>query len=333
MVMFRRYGQPGFTIVELLIVVVVIAILAAITIVAYTGIQNRAKASALQTSASQAAKKVATYALTNGEVYPLDKPAFLTATSLSESSSLSYLYLASNDGKSYCISAHNPSAPSFSMAVTSSNVQPREGVCTENIARNTRGTSGITGSELAGRYSTTWSWVTGAGDAPTGLSTYGRQTIGTAVTGGGRGTDYNANLDVAAPASVGVWPIANGQTMTASVYVRASVANSNTYISCRTYNAGAWIGSSTQSSSATSTADQWMRLSVSHTSTGDGYLACTTRFGASVTWPIGATMDVTGLLVTSGASLYNFADSASPGWFWDGVVNASSSSGPSLVSS
>lgn len=36
--------RRGFTIVELLIVIVVIAILAAITVVAYTGIQNRARA-------------------------------------------------------------------------------------------------------------------------------------------------------------------------------------------------------------------------------------------------------------------------------------------------
>ena len=50
--------KSGFTIVELLIVVVVIAILAAITIVAYNGIQNRAKVSSLQSSASQANKKL-----------------------------------------------------------------------------------------------------------------------------------------------------------------------------------------------------------------------------------------------------------------------------------
>lgn len=42
MISVRR--QSGFTIVELLIVIVVIAILAAITIVAYTGIQDKARA-------------------------------------------------------------------------------------------------------------------------------------------------------------------------------------------------------------------------------------------------------------------------------------------------
>ena len=50
--------QTGFTIVELLIVIVVIAILAAITVVAYNGIQNRAYDSAVQSDITAFAKKV-----------------------------------------------------------------------------------------------------------------------------------------------------------------------------------------------------------------------------------------------------------------------------------
>lgn len=60
--------RSGFTIVELLIVIVVIAILAAISIVAYTGIQQRARTAAHQHAASQAEREIMTYALqTNGE--------------------------------------------------------------------------------------------------------------------------------------------------------------------------------------------------------------------------------------------------------------------------
>jgi prepilin-type N-terminal cleavage/methylation domain-containing protein len=50
-------NEKGFTIVELLIVIVVIGILAAITIVAYNGIQNRANKSAAQAAGNVVIKK------------------------------------------------------------------------------------------------------------------------------------------------------------------------------------------------------------------------------------------------------------------------------------
>ncbi len=53
-----KQKQAGFTIVELLVVIVVIAILAAITIVAYNGIQNRARSTAVSSELSQLAKAV-----------------------------------------------------------------------------------------------------------------------------------------------------------------------------------------------------------------------------------------------------------------------------------
>lgn len=53
--------SQGFTIVELLIVVVVISILAAITIVSYNGIQNRAKDAAALNVTKNVEKKVQLY--------------------------------------------------------------------------------------------------------------------------------------------------------------------------------------------------------------------------------------------------------------------------------
>lgn len=71
--------ERGFTIVELLIVIVVIAILAAITIVAYNGIQNRAKASAAQSLANNIAKKAQAFS-TLGTGYPATVAAFEAAS-------------------------------------------------------------------------------------------------------------------------------------------------------------------------------------------------------------------------------------------------------------
>ena len=57
-----KSNNQGFTIVELLIVVVVIAILAAITIVSYNGITNRANASSAAALGATIQKKAELYA-------------------------------------------------------------------------------------------------------------------------------------------------------------------------------------------------------------------------------------------------------------------------------
>ncbi|MFZ1302171.1 MAG: LamG domain-containing protein [Candidatus Microsaccharimonas sp.] len=96
------YGQrqTGFTIVELLIVVVVIAILAAITIVAYNGIQQRALTSTLQSELSQAVKKLETVrALSGTETYPAD----LTTAGIPASNTGTLTYFYSAIDNSYCI--------------------------------------------------------------------------------------------------------------------------------------------------------------------------------------------------------------------------------------
>lgn len=68
--MWAHSKQKAFTIVELLIVIVIIAILAAITIVAYNGIQTRAENTKTTNSVSAYARAISIYA-SNGGNYPV----------------------------------------------------------------------------------------------------------------------------------------------------------------------------------------------------------------------------------------------------------------------
>lgn len=66
-IMIGKKTQPGFTIVELLIVIVVIAILAAISIVAYSGIQERAKRTQQITDIDKVGRAIQLWSAENGK--------------------------------------------------------------------------------------------------------------------------------------------------------------------------------------------------------------------------------------------------------------------------
>lgn len=70
----QKQHSTGFTIIELLIVIVVIGILAAITIVAYNGIQSRANTSSAQATANTVTKKAEAFNSVVGTypVFPVD---------------------------------------------------------------------------------------------------------------------------------------------------------------------------------------------------------------------------------------------------------------------
>ncbi len=71
--MWASQKNYGFTIVELLIVVVVIGILAAIVTVAYTGIQTRAKLAAVYSDMASVNKQILAYEVINGQ-FPVTSP-------------------------------------------------------------------------------------------------------------------------------------------------------------------------------------------------------------------------------------------------------------------
>lgn len=68
--MWAKNKQTGFTIIELLVVIVVIGILAAIVLVAYSGIQQRAHNSAIVSGVDAYQKALLQYSVDN-QAYPL----------------------------------------------------------------------------------------------------------------------------------------------------------------------------------------------------------------------------------------------------------------------
>ncbi len=123
----KQTKSRGFTIVELLIVIVVIAILAAITIVAYNGIQNRANTSAAQSAASNVAKKAEAYnaAGTTGS-YPVSTANFNAVTeSALNGTGITLGTPSASNGKTtvryeYCIAG--PTAPTTASTATGARI-------------------------------------------------------------------------------------------------------------------------------------------------------------------------------------------------------------------
>jgi prepilin-type N-terminal cleavage/methylation domain-containing protein len=127
----------GFTIVELLVVIVVIGILAAITIVAYTGVSQRAVVSSLQSDLNGNATKLKSYYILYG-AYPtaLDGNNCPTAPTVdanfclksSSSATLSYSSIApttfhltdTNSNNSYAITDSTP--PTLATTINGSTV-------------------------------------------------------------------------------------------------------------------------------------------------------------------------------------------------------------------
>ena len=74
----KNIKNQGFTLVELLIVIVIIAILTVVSLVAYNGLQNQAKTSAAKSTVDTVAKKAELYNTEEGK-YPTQLSDLTTA--------------------------------------------------------------------------------------------------------------------------------------------------------------------------------------------------------------------------------------------------------------
>jgi prepilin-type N-terminal cleavage/methylation domain-containing protein len=321
--------QTGFTIVELLIVVVVIAILAAITIVAYNGIQNRAKISSIQAALTQASQKVQEYAVYNGDSYPADQTSFDGLGIASKG--VTYQYSGNNNvtPHAYCITATMQGTSYYQNNTTAAT--PTLGACPghgangtvpiTNLAKNPTGAGGTTG------------WETASGMSGPLVITNGGPEGQAAVYGTRSGTGslyagYGSN------GSVQYVPVQGGEVYTSSIYVRPTTAAASTTIGIlvRFYDAsGTQVDTNTAANYTSVTSNTWVRLNRTDTVPATAVKARVLAIGQTSTFADGDTMRVSKVMVTKGSTLYTYADGASPGWAWgSGGAFNDISSGPAL---
>ncbi len=120
-----KYQQfSGFTIVELLIVIVVIAILAAISIVAYNGIQEKARSTSVVSALSQSYKKITLWSIENEGQYP----AQLSDVAINDTNTILYQYSVDNTTTpaSFCTTA---TYGSISYYISNTSNTPQLGTC------------------------------------------------------------------------------------------------------------------------------------------------------------------------------------------------------------
>ena len=116
--------SKGFTIVELLVVIIVIGILAAIIVVAYNGIQQQAIAASLKSDLNSASKKLELFKVENG-VYPSDNVCPVPGVGeicLVASPGNIFDYHQTNSGANYTLSNTNTNTTAYT--ITDTNTTP-----------------------------------------------------------------------------------------------------------------------------------------------------------------------------------------------------------------
>lgn len=109
----------GFTIVELIVVIVVIGIIAGIIIVSYGAVTQSSRKQSLQGDVKTAASKLGEYRADNGSY-----PTSLDGAGVSNSSTTSYTYTYTSASDSYCLVG---TAYNMSVYVLSGNSTPKDG--------------------------------------------------------------------------------------------------------------------------------------------------------------------------------------------------------------
>lgn len=307
----------GFTIVELLIVVVLIAILATITIVAYNGLQKRAQTSAVATALNQASKKV--------KLYQVDNDTYPTTLSTAGISDDEVTYQYSGSANAYCITGTQGNT---SLYLSETVTKPTEGGCpghgqggvaaVTNIAVNPSFETNISSVGYMGGAGTDSTYIQASDWAASG--TYSIKITKTLSAATAKGVRVNSSVAVAA-GDVVAWTatVRNNSASSKSFYLYAE-RSVPTYTGLN--------GSTCTAVSANATLKLTGQTTITAANEGQvnfGVLPCGTAFQIGESYSADAFMVVKNQALPS-----SYSDGSSANWVWNGPAHASSSTGPAL---
>lgn len=310
--------QSGFTIVELLIVIVVIGILATVTIIAYSGIQNRAKAASVSSSLSQVSKKLAAQQVLDGGY-----PATLAIAGINNTDNVSYQYSVNNSSnpQTYCVTATNGNVSYF--INSSTQTTPISGGCaghgvggidpTINYALDPNAAGSGSGFGYAGTP------VAATRTIASDRSYTGTTSLKTVITGASGQTGAQARVPTNG------LRVNTGERLYWSFWVYSTKAGNLTpYMDGSKVSDATYTGGS--SASVAVPANTWTKVSGTFTATLDLYVSQIGGYNLLVV--TGDTVWFDTFMVEKSTSASNFADGDSPNWAWNGAANSSTSTGP-----
>jgi prepilin-type N-terminal cleavage/methylation domain-containing protein len=305
-----RQSHQGFTIVELLVVIVVIGILAAITIISYNGIQQRATVASLSSDLENAAKQLKLDQV-DLSAYPATVAAANHNNGLKASAGTTYQYSVDNSAspQTFCITASKSTTSYY----ISQDGTLQNGACTGHVAGGALITNLVTNPSLESSISNWWP------------------------------SDIN-NLTIQRVQVNGKWVAKATRQTTAAAVVRVMDSNPITVVNGSTYTASATVmsyvnqnirfeiripGQTTilYSTSYAMTAGVPQRISTTGVVTNP---TVSIAFRIDPAGAIGDAVTFDDVMFTQSSTVFNYADGNSPGWSWSGTTNESTSSGPVL---
>ncbi len=321
----QQKNYRGFTIVELLVVIVVIGVLVSIAIVAYNGITQRSTAAMISNDLSNATNRLKLDQVDLSGAFPPSVAAANGGQGLQSSSGDTYQYSVNNSTNpgTFCLTASNNSTSYF---VTQNSGTATIGACPGHAVGGPPTITNLMPNPGIEVDASNWTNPNGSTIArDTSISHSGIASLKVtmpATTSTLVGSGYLLG-STAVPSILAI-----NTTYTFSVWVYVPAATTTAIIS--TVQGTGYTSRVNGSPSVTNVKDTWVRLTNSFTTGTSGNVNL--YFINASTTTAGQIFYIDDAMLTIGTNVYNYADGSYSinGWNWTGATGVTTSIGPVL---